>query len=434
MDGLHEGQKIWVEQEDGSQRPGIFVGEAEATWFGGSPGAYVVYPRRARARRSRSCGSCRATRASSSGHRRGALVGGIRKVYSAFGRSRVGCRWMCGCWGRSRRSSRGGPSELGPRKQRAVLAMLALEPGRTVSADRLSKGCGESSRRRRRRRCVQVLRVAAARAARRATAADRDARARLRAPADRRRRRRGALRAAAARREGRSRARRSRCGAGRRWTTSPTSRSRRPRSAGSTSCGCGRARPRSTASWPPGATSRCSASSTSWSRAHPLRERLHAQHMLALYRCGRQSEALAAFRDARARAARPDRASSRGASCAAATTRSSRQDPALDGPPRRAAPRRRRLAARAAAAARGRGRRRARRGRSRSASSALCGPDRLPGIAEDAVGLIDPASGHISTQYPVGHAPDALAAGGGSVWIANGRDGTVSRIDRGQAR
>jgi hypothetical protein len=44
MDGLHEGQKVWIEQEDGSQRPGIFVGEAEGTWFGGSPGAYVVYP------------------------------------------------------------------------------------------------------------------------------------------------------------------------------------------------------------------------------------------------------------------------------------------------------------------------------------------------------------------------------------------------------
>jgi hypothetical protein len=44
MDALHEGQKIWVEQADGSQRPGIFVGEAEATWFGGNPGAYVVYP------------------------------------------------------------------------------------------------------------------------------------------------------------------------------------------------------------------------------------------------------------------------------------------------------------------------------------------------------------------------------------------------------
>ena len=33
-----------------------------------------------------------------------------------------------------------GPVELGPRKQRAVLAMLALEPGRTVSADRLAEG------------------------------------------------------------------------------------------------------------------------------------------------------------------------------------------------------------------------------------------------------------------------------------------------------
>ena len=44
MGTFHEGQKIWVEQADGSQRPGIFVGEAEASWFGGGPGVYVVYP------------------------------------------------------------------------------------------------------------------------------------------------------------------------------------------------------------------------------------------------------------------------------------------------------------------------------------------------------------------------------------------------------
>ncbi len=44
MDTLREGQKIWVEQPDGTQRAGIFVGEAEASWFGGTPGAYVAYP------------------------------------------------------------------------------------------------------------------------------------------------------------------------------------------------------------------------------------------------------------------------------------------------------------------------------------------------------------------------------------------------------
>ena len=45
MEPFHEGQKIWVEQSDGTQRAAIFVGEAElASWFGGGPGVYVVYP------------------------------------------------------------------------------------------------------------------------------------------------------------------------------------------------------------------------------------------------------------------------------------------------------------------------------------------------------------------------------------------------------
>lgn len=45
MGFFEEGQKIWVAQEDGSQRAGVYVGEAEtAVWFGGAPLAYVVYP------------------------------------------------------------------------------------------------------------------------------------------------------------------------------------------------------------------------------------------------------------------------------------------------------------------------------------------------------------------------------------------------------
>ena len=44
MSTFREGQPIWVEQADGSQRAAIFVGEAEASWFGGGPGAYVLYP------------------------------------------------------------------------------------------------------------------------------------------------------------------------------------------------------------------------------------------------------------------------------------------------------------------------------------------------------------------------------------------------------
>jgi hypothetical protein len=44
MSELREGRKVWVEQEDGSQRAAVYVGEVEAaSWFGGVPGAYVVY-------------------------------------------------------------------------------------------------------------------------------------------------------------------------------------------------------------------------------------------------------------------------------------------------------------------------------------------------------------------------------------------------------
>ena len=44
MGTFREGQRVWIEQADGSQRAGVFVGEAEASWFGGAPGVYVTYP------------------------------------------------------------------------------------------------------------------------------------------------------------------------------------------------------------------------------------------------------------------------------------------------------------------------------------------------------------------------------------------------------
>jgi hypothetical protein len=43
--GFKEGQAVWVEDGDGKQHPGIFVGENEsASWFGGGPSAYVAHP------------------------------------------------------------------------------------------------------------------------------------------------------------------------------------------------------------------------------------------------------------------------------------------------------------------------------------------------------------------------------------------------------
>ncbi|HEX2708879.1 MAG TPA: hypothetical protein VHM66_12815 [Solirubrobacterales bacterium] len=44
-EGFKEGDKVWVEDANGTHHPGIFVGNNEAAgWFGGGPSAYVAHP------------------------------------------------------------------------------------------------------------------------------------------------------------------------------------------------------------------------------------------------------------------------------------------------------------------------------------------------------------------------------------------------------
>src|SRR3954447_20225942 len=70
-------------------------------------------------------------------------------------------------------------------------------------------------------------------------------------------------------------------------------------------------------------------------REHPLRERLQGQRMLALYRSGRQAEALEAFRDAR-RVLLDEVGLEPGPELRRLNDAILRQDPDLDGPPARA--------------------------------------------------------------------------------------------------
>ena len=163
---------------------------------------------------------------------------------------------------------------------------------------------------------------------------------------------------------------------------------------------------------------------------HPLRERLHAQRMLALYRDGRQAEALDAYRAARTVlveqiGVEPGPSSELHAAVLA-------HDPALA------------VAGQAAVSIPVRAPSAQRRRRALLALAALLlfagvvtfgisrviQPDGLARIAENSVGVIDPDNGAITEQYAVGRGPAAVSAGGGSVWVANTLEGTVTRIDR----
>jgi DNA-binding SARP family transcriptional activator/DNA-binding beta-propeller fold protein YncE len=173
--------------------------------------------------------------------------------------------------------------------------------------------------------------------------------------------------------------------------------------------------------------------------AHPLRERLRGQWMLALYRTGRQADALQAYRDGRRLLA-----SELGLEPGPELQRIERaileQDTALEvsapASPPTVAPgpdEPREPLARA-----GIGRRRVVMGGAllALAPAAFVLERVLDGNAPAAVKVVPPAviavdarTNRVVASIPVGSAPSTLAAGEGGIWVGDARDGTVTRID-----
>ena len=323
-----------------------------------------------------------------------------------------------------------GPIELGPRKQRAVLAMLALEPGRTVSADRLAEGLWGDTLPPSAAKMVQLyvshLRRALDGEAVRIVTHGRGYELQL---AD------GGVDVARVERLLEESQPREALAL---WRGEPLADLADEPFAAVEIRRLEDLRLRATemaveADLAAGRHAELTGELDRLVAEHPLRERLHGQRMLALYRAGRQSEALEAYRQARS-ALVEQIGVEPGAELRRLHEQILTQDPALDLP---AAPETQPQAGRLRAP---------RRPRALLVGAAvllLAGitafgvirvlePDSLPGIDEDAVGLLDPDGDRITLQYPVGRGPGAMTTDGRSVWVANERDGTVSHIDRGR--
>jgi DNA-binding SARP family transcriptional activator/DNA-binding beta-propeller fold protein YncE len=157
---------------------------------------------------------------------------------------------------------------------------------------------------------------------------------------------------------------------------------------------------------------------------HPLRERFRAQLMTALYRSGRQGDALAAFQEAR-RVLLDELGLEPGDELRRLQRAVLEHDPELAAPPRPLAERvlrRPKLLALAGALLVA--------GAAAAAAFELTGGHATPiALRANSVAAIDPATREIVAVIPVGERPSALVYGFGSLWVANGDDGTVMRVD-----
>ena len=190
---------------------------------------------------------------------------------------------------------------------------------------------------------------------------------------------------------------------------------------------------------------------------HPLREKLHAQRMLALYRCGRQADALAAYQSVR-RLLADDLGIDPGEELRRLHDRILAQDPALGWHPAGSQPLISAGAARAPAGEPGSPHSRRPGPRSVTVRGDLVrSPPRarrllvlgwalalvavasivvaarpwaqeLTSVPANSVGLIDSGGARVGAPVTVG-SPDGLAYGDGTVWAVSSTQDTLSRID-----
>jgi len=168
---------------------------------------------------------------------------------------------------------------------------------------------------------------------------------------------------------------------------------------------------------------------------HPLRERLQGQLMLALYRSGRQADALERYREAR-QALIAELGLEPGRRLQELERAILAQDPVLDSPSRalRRQPEtydRRRGRGGWLIAAAGAVLLAALVGAAVELSGPGAGSVQVPA---NSVAEIDPHSNNVVRFAPVGTGPGAVAFGFGSLWVANLDEQTVSRIDPGSLR